>query len=74
METHVVTVGLEFADNRVPQGFTCEVIRGTERECKAILGRMAAVSHDHRPVAQAYITCGTIEEWEFFMRRSTELL
>ena len=74
IETHVVTVGLEFADGRQPPGFTCEVIRGTEDECKRILGRMASVSHDHRPVLQACITCGTIEEWERYVQGSDAAL
>jgi hypothetical protein len=67
-ETHVVTVGLQFSDGIHPDGFVCEIFRGDEQECKNFVSRMPGVSHDQRPIAQATITLGRIEEWEQWLR------
>ena len=69
METHVITVGLHFED--LPMIETVEVhevFRGDEAECKAICARMSTCSHDRRRLSGVHVTCGTVAEWEEFLR------
>jgi len=68
MDTHVITIGLEFADGQLPPAFTCELFRGAEEECRELKTRISATSCDTRRVANAYVNCGTIAEWEHFLR------
>jgi len=36
METHVVTIAVEFADARMPSAFSCELFRGNALECQRL--------------------------------------
>jgi hypothetical protein len=67
-ETHVITVGLHFIEELHETTEIHEVFRGDEAECKAICARMSACSHDRRRLSAVHVTCGTIAEWEEFLR------
>ena len=64
METHVVTIAVEFADARMPSGFSCELWRGNELECRKLVGMIPGCSHDYRRVANSQVHYGTIADWE----------
>lgn len=67
-ETHVVTISLEFADGQVPSAFSCELWRGTETECRELAGMIPGCEHDHRQISGAQVSCGTIADWESWVR------
>jgi hypothetical protein len=64
METHVVTISVEFHDGRLPPAFSCELWRGNEDECRRLVTMISGCSHDHRQVAASAVRCGTIADWE----------
>ncbi len=68
METHVVTISLEFADGRVPSAFSCELWRGNESECRLLAAAIPGCSHDHRHVAGSSVHCGRICDWEDWVK------
>jgi len=64
METHVVTISVEFADGRMPCAFSCELYRGNEMECRKLAGMIPGASHDGRLLSRSTVSCGTIAAWE----------
>jgi hypothetical protein len=64
METHVVTIAVEFADGRMPPAFSCELYRGNELECRRLAVMIPGCSHDHRKLASTTVHFGTIVDWE----------
>jgi hypothetical protein len=64
METHVVTVAVEFADARMPSAFSCELFRGNEMDCRMLAVMIPGVSHDHRKLASSRVNWGLIVDWE----------
>ena len=63
-ESHVVVVGLSFADGAAPTSCAYEMFRGTERECQGVISRMAVTSCDVRQIRQAIFSIDTIANWE----------
>jgi hypothetical protein len=68
METHVVTIGLEFCDGRHPPSFTCELFRGEEQECRELCAVIPGASHDTRAIFRSHVRCDTIQCWQDFVR------
>jgi|KBSMisStaDraftv2_1062788.scaffolds.fasta_scaffold00032_37 hypothetical protein len=64
METHVVTIAVEFADARMPSAFSCELFRGNALECQRLAVMIPGCSHDRRRLASTQVNWGTIEAWE----------
>jgi hypothetical protein len=67
METHVVTIAVEFADARVPSAFSCELYRGTKAECQRLAAAIPGCSHDSRRLASTTVNWGTIGAWELWV-------
>ena len=72
-ESHVVTIGLEFCDGREPAGFTCEVYRGDEVECRVLRAAISGCSHDQRRISDTLVRCDTIKDWEAFVHAHSYL-
>ena len=67
METHVVTVGINFVDGA---NMMCEVFRGSRRECFEFAAHMGGTSHDQRPQNNSWVQVGTLTDWEDFAKRN----
>ena len=65
LETHVVTIGIDFTDGA---HMMCEVFRGSRRECFEFAAHVGGTSHDQRPQTQSWVKVGTLEDWEAFAR------
>ena len=66
-EPYVVTIGLDFADDRQPARVIHELFRGDPCDCVALMHRVSMPSHDHRTVANWWLQCGRVRDWEDFV-------
>jgi hypothetical protein len=68
IEPHVVTLGVDFADGRLPVRVIYEIFRGDPGECKHLMGRVTCPSHDKRPIEHWWLQSGLASAWEDFVR------
>lgn len=68
VESHVVTVGMDFADGKAPWRMIYEVFRGDHRECLNVTAHMPEVSHDQRTIQFSWVGYSTIDAWEDFLK------
>jgi hypothetical protein len=63
----VVTLGVDFADDKVPTRIIYELFRGNPEECMALMHRIATPSHDGRSIEHWWLQYGEACAWEAFV-------
>jgi hypothetical protein len=64
--THVVTLGIDYADGLQPGRVIHELCRGDPNECMALMYRVSTPSDDRRPIEHWWMQFGPIPDWENF--------
>jgi hypothetical protein len=64
---YVVTLGIDFADDKIPSRVIYELFRGEPKECMAFMYRISTPSHDGRSIEHWWLQYGLAFDWEAFV-------
>ena len=70
VEDYVVTLGIDFADDKLPGRVIHELCRGDPDQCMAVMRRLSTPSDDRRPIEHWWLQFGPVVDWENFILAS----
>jgi len=68
---YVVTLGVDYADNRAPTRIIYELFRGDPDECMQLMYRVSTPSDDRRSITHWWMQYGPAVDWEAFISSQT---